>query len=455
MSIQSFNPYTQQIIKSFEADSSDLINTKLDTATTAFQSWRLSTFETRKVLFNQLIQVFEDNKPVMASLITLEVGVPIKQALGQIDKCISGMKHYVTNIEDILKPEIIDIPNQKSIVVFEPIGLIFSIMPWNFPFWQVMRVAIPVIMSGNVYAIKHASNVPQCANMLQQCFDEAGFGSGVFTNILVAGRDTESIVADSRVAGVSLTGSTEVGRSVAGICGANVKPCVMELGGSDPFIVLNDADLTKAIPAALLSRFRNAGQSCNAAKRFIVQSSIADQFSSQLVEAVNNMKVLDPFDAESDIGPVVSKNSIIEIESQVNRSVVMGAKVLIGGMRQGFDSLVYLPTVLTNITRDMPVYKEEVFGPVASIIIVETVDEAIAVANDTEYGLGASIWSKDIELATELVSRIEAGNVFVNTMVTSDPKLPYGGIKNSGFGRELSGYGVREFMNIKSVVIKD
>jgi succinate-semialdehyde dehydrogenase / glutarate-semialdehyde dehydrogenase len=454
MPIQSYNPYTQEVLKDFVADDSTVINAKLDQAITTYQSWKKTPLETRIQLFANLIEVFKAEKENLAKLITLEVGVPIKQAVGQIDKCIAGINHYSLEMANILKPEVVDIPGQKSEVRLAPLGLIFSIMPWNFPFWQVMRVATPVILSGNVYAIKHASNVPQCSTALAECFLKAGFAEGVFTNFLVSGSDSEQIVTDSRVAGVSLTGSTAVGRSVAALCGQNVKPCVMELGGSDPFVVLNDADLSKVIPAAILSRFRNAGQSCNAAKRFIVQKEIAPEFTRLLVEAVEAMKILDPIDPTSDIGPVVSAAAIREISSQVNDSVAMGAKILVGGEIQEGRPLVYLPTVLTNITKDMPVYTEEVFGPVASIIEVDTVAEVIEVANDTEYGLGASLWTRDLILADDLINQLQAGNVFVNTMLTSDPKLPYGGIKNSGFGRELSHYGVKAFMNIKTVVIK-
>jgi succinate-semialdehyde dehydrogenase / glutarate-semialdehyde dehydrogenase len=454
MPIQSYNPYTQQVLQTFDADTTDVINQKLETSSLAFKSWKNLDIKDRIKLFQELVKVFEGQKMNLAKLITLEVGVPIKQAAGQIDKCISGINHYCKEIENILKPEVVNIEGQKSEVRFAPLGIIFSIMPWNFPFWQVMRVATPVIISGNVYAVKHASNVPQCSIALEKCFIQAGFPVGIFTNFLVSGSDSMQIVADERVKGVSLTGSTAVGRQVASVCGQKVKPCVMELGGSDPFIVLNDADLGKVIPAAILSRFRNAGQSCNAAKRFIIQKEIYPQFVELFVKAVENMRVLDPMDLLCDIGPVVNLSAIEELTNQVNKSVTMGAKVLTGGTTLTPDSLVFMPTVLTNITKDMPVYTDEIFGPVASVIQVNTVEKAIEIANDTEYGLGASLWTADMELADKLADKLEAGNVFVNTMLTSDPRLPYGGIKNSGFGRELSHYGVKAFMNIKTVVMK-
>jgi succinate-semialdehyde dehydrogenase/glutarate-semialdehyde dehydrogenase len=382
------------------------------------------------------------------------MGKPIAQSISELEKCIKGCEFYIANAERILADQHIPTELKYSYVRHDPLGVILAVMPWNFPYWQAMRAAVPAIMAGNTFVLKHASNVPQCAVALQEIFEEAGFPKHVFTTLLIEGAETNKVIADDRIEAVTVTGSEEAGRRIAEVAGAHLKKTVLELGGSDAFIILEDADLKMTIKNAVLARVRNTGQSCTAAKRFIVVKKIAKEFTEGFVKGFSALKVGDPLDETVEVGPIAREDLMEQLDRQVQTSVEMGAKLLHGGKVIDRDGYFYEPTILSNVKKGMPAYDEEIFGPVASIIVVKDEKEAIRVANDTHLGLGSSLWTNDIEHARELASEIEAGNVFINKMVTSDPRLPTGGIKKSGYGRELGEHGIREFVNIKSVIVE-
>ncbi|TMB80727.1 MAG: NAD-dependent succinate-semialdehyde dehydrogenase [Chloroflexi bacterium] len=384
---------------------------------------------------------------------TLEMGKPITEAKAEIEKCALGCDFFAENAERFLSPEIVKTTAQKSYVAYEPLGIVLAVMPWNFPFWQVIRFAAPAFMAGNAAILKHASNVPQCALAIEEAFRDAGFPDGLLRTLLLAGAQVEPVIADERIRAVTLTGSSATGARIAAAAGRALKKAVLELGGSDPFIVLADADVANAAAIGVRARNQNAGQSCIAAKRFLVADPIGGEFEKRFVAGVEALRIGDPLDAKTQIGPLARADLRDNLERQVKESVQMGARLLTGGKRWGDRGAFYTPTVLADVTPDMPVFAEETFGPVAAIIRARDADEAIELANRTEYGLGANLWTRDTATAERLARRIESGQVFINGMVASDPRLPFGGVKHSGFGRELSAFGIREFVNIQTVWI--
>lgn len=452
MAIQTINPTTGAVEKTYKPLTDAEVNKKLDAAVKTFNSWKKTTFAERADLFKKVIKVIEKNKKRYAKLNTMEMGKPIAQSISELEKCIKGCEFYIANAERILADQHIPTELKYSYVRHDPLGVILAVMPWNFPYWQAMRAAVPAIMAGNTFVLKHASNVPQCAVSIQEMFEEAGFPKHVFTTLLIEGAETNKVIADDRIAAVTVTGSEEAGRRIAGLAGEHLKKTVLELGGSDAFIILEDADLKHTIKNAVLARVRNTGQSCTAAKRFIVVKKVAKEFTDGFVKGFSALKVGDPMDETVEVGPIAREDLMAQLDHQVQKSVEMGAKLLHGGEIINRDGYFYEPTVLSNVKKGMPAYDEEIFGPVASIIVVKDEQEAIRVANDTHLGLGSSLWTQDVEHARELASEIEAGNVFINKMVTSDPRLPTGGIKKSGYGRELGEHGIREFVNVKSVI---
>src|SRR5213596_680152 len=379
------------------------------------------------------------------------MGKPIVEARAELEKCAWGCEHYADHAARYLADEVITTNAKRSLVAFQPLGVVLAVMPWNFPFWQVVRFAAPALMAGNAGLLKHASNVPQCALAIEEAVRDAGFPQGLLRTVLVAGAGIEPIIADDRIRAVTLTGSSDTGSRIAELAGRALKKTVLELGGSDPFIVLADADLAAAAAIAVRARNQNNGQSCIAAKRFIVVESVADQFESRFAGAVAALKVGNPMDRQHQVGPLARADLVDELERQVRESIRLGARPLVGGNRIQGDGYYYEPTVLTNVRPRMPAYHEETFGPVAAVIRVKDADDALRVANDTDFGLGSNIWTRDVERGKRMAEQVEAGLVFINGMVASDARLPFGGVKRSGYGRELSEYGIKEFTNIQTV----
>lgn len=454
MAIQTLNPATEEVVKTFKELSDEQIEQKLAKAQSTFESWRQTSFEERAELMNKLAQILKDDAKEIGKIMTLEMGKPITQAIAESEKCGWVCEYYAQNAKKFLANEKVETDAGESYVAFDPIGLVLAVMPWNFPFWQVIRFASPTVMAGNVGILKHASNVPQSSAKIEEIFLKAGFPEGVFQNLHIGSKKVEAIVRDPRIKAVTLTGSEYAGTQVAKVAGEEVKKTVLELGGSDPFIVLEDADVPNACEVATTARNINNGQSCIAAKRFIVVESVAEEFIKLFIEKFEAMKIGDPMEEDTTIGPVATKTGLEELERQIKESVEKGAKILTGGKRVGDKGYFLQPTILGDVKPGMPAYSEEFFGPVASVIVVKDEAEAIKVANSTTFGLGASIWTADIERAKRIIPQIDSGAVFVNGMVKSDPRMPFGGEKRSGYGRELSHYGIKEFVNIKSVWIK-
>lgn len=456
MVLVSLNPATEKILKKVNEWNIKKIDAQLVRSRQAFFDWRNTDFSERSDLVQKIADILRKNKQKYAQLITEEMGKPITQSEAEIEKCAWVCEFYAEYGKQFLENEDIDTGEHRSYVRFSPLGVVLGVMPWNFPFWQVLRCAAPTHMAGNVFVLKHASNVPQCSLALDDLFMQAGFPRDVFRSLLVGSKNVEHIIRNENVAAVSVTGSDTTGQRVAGIAGSCLKKVVLELGGSDPFIVLSDAKLDDTVEQAVRARMINNGQSCIAAKRFIIEQDVFDQFSKMFSEKVQQLIVGDPLESSTDIGPLARSDLLKQVDSQVSQSLRKGALVLTGGKKAKITpGYYYLPTVVSNIGSDAAVYCEEVFGPVASLICVDNADEAIRIANDTKYGLGASIWTKESNQGEKLAQGIEAGSVFVNDIVKSDPRLPFGGIKNSGYGRELSWYGIREFVNIQTVYVKN
>ncbi|HEX2277113.1 MAG TPA: NAD-dependent succinate-semialdehyde dehydrogenase [Candidatus Tectomicrobia bacterium] len=451
--IRSVNPATEEVIDTFEPATSAQIEQALSDAQRAYRQWRQTSFAERAALLQQAAAYLRQHQARLAGLITAEMGKPIAEAEAEVEKCAWNCVFYAENAERFLHDEPHPSGASESYVAFTPLGTVLAIMPWNFPFWQVIRFAAPALMAGNTAILKHASNVPQCALALAEVFAASGFPKGAFQSLLVPGSAVTPLIEDPRVAAVTLTGSDEAGSQVAAAAGRVIKKTVMELGGSDPFIVLADADLDAAVATAVRTRYQNAGQSCIAAKRFIVAEEIFEAFQERFVEAVQGLRMGDPTDRSTQLGPLARDDLRDSLEQQVRRSTDEGAKILVGGRRQPGRGYYFAPTVLTDVRPEMPASCEEVFGPVAALLKVRSVEEAIRVANDSPYGLGANLWTSDLTQARRLARDIEAGQVFINGMVASDPRLPFGGVKRSGYGRELSAYGIREFVNIQTVWI--
>ncbi len=452
MPIQSKNPATEEVLKTFEEISDAELEKKVSLASEAFKSWRKTSFKERAALMKRLGEYLRAHAEEFSKLQMLEMGKTMKSGPAGIEKCAAVCDYYADNAETILAHDILHTDKKEQYAQFDPLGIILTVMPWNFPFWQVYRSAIPALMAGNVCVLKHASNVPQCAEAIEESFRACGFPEGVFQNLFLPSSRVEGLIRDPRIAAIILTGSEKAGSQVARVAGEEIKKTVLELGGSDPFIVFSDADLKKAAEVAVLARLQsNTGQSCIAAKRFIVEESIKEKFTKAVIVEFSKLSVGDPSDKNVDVGPLATEQILKEVDAQVKKSVTLGAKVVYGGSGKGDKGYFYLPTVMTDVKKGMPVYDEEVFGPVLPIISFTTEAEAVQIANDTRYGLGASIFTSDMEKARRLIPQIDAGNVCINDMVKSDTRAPVGGIKKSGYGRELGTYGIKEFVNIKNV----
>jgi succinate-semialdehyde dehydrogenase / glutarate-semialdehyde dehydrogenase len=451
--MESINPATEEMLGRFETFGPPAVDQALQGAFDAQRRWNMTPLEQRAEHLRAAANVLRQDKSHWAGLITAEMGKPIVEAEGEIDKCAWNCDFYAEHAARFLADEQVDTGAEDSFVAFEPLGVVLAIMPWNFPFWQVFRFAAPALMAGNGAVLKHASNVPQCALAIEEIFQRAGLPPGLFRTLLVPGSETEPLIADPRIAAVTLTGSSGVGERVASTAGKHLKKQVLELGGGDPFIVLADADLDVAARVAARARNQNAGQSCIAAKRFIVERPAADEFTYKFAAAVKALQVGDPTSRDIQVGPLARADLRTALQRQVEESLARGATAVVGGQPLNGKGFYYAPTVLDGISDTMPVFREETFGPVAAVIRAADADDAIRLANDCEYGLGANLWTRDTPRARQLARRIEAGSVFINGMVASDPRLPFGGIKRSGYGRELGAYGIREFTNIQTVVV--
>jgi succinate-semialdehyde dehydrogenase / glutarate-semialdehyde dehydrogenase len=454
MPIASINPATGDTFKTFTPLSENEIEQKLAHAAEAFQSYKRTSFTDRTAILHRAGDILENEKKLFGEIMTREMGKPLWSAAEEALKCALVCRYYADNAEKFLADEIIETNATKSYVRYEPLGIVLAVMPWNFPFWQVFRFAAPALMAGNAGILKHSSNVPQCALAIEDIFRRAGLPEGVFQSFLIEANQVEPIIRDPRVKAVTLTGSEPAGSMVASIAGKMIKKSVLELGGSDPFIVMPTANIDDATRAAVRARTINNGQSCIAAKRFIVHQSVFETFTKLFIERMSTLKVTDPMLDDCDIGPLATPAILEELDAQVQQSVAMGAHVLVGGKRLDRVGNYYAPTIITDIPQSAPAYTEELFGPVASLFRVKNIDEAINLANETRFGLGASVWTTEREEQSRFIEELESGSVFVNGMVASDPRLPFGGVKNSGFGRELSVHGIREFVNIKTIWMK-
>ena len=453
MAIATINPATGETLKTFDALSTAQIDEKLQLAAETFRTYRHTPMPNRARMMSRAAEILETEKQELGRLMTLEMGKPIKAAIAEAEKCAWVCRYYAETAQHHLADQIVETNAQKSFVRFQPLGPVLAVMPWNFPFWQVFRFAAPALMAGNVGLLKHASNVPQCALAIEDVFTRAGFPKGAFQTLLIGSDAVEEILNDSRVVAATLTGSEPAGRSVASIAGKQIKKTVLELGGSDPFIVMPSANLNEAVTTAVKARTINNGQSCIAAKRFIVANEIYDEFEQKFVAAMKALKIGDPMDEATEIGPLATPQIVNDLDEQVKKAVASGARVLTGGNKLDRPGNFFEPTVLVDVDINAPVSCEEIFGPVAMLFRVKNIDEAIQLANATTFGLGSAAWTNDQNEQQRFINEIEAGSVFINSMVASDPRLPFGGVKNSGYGRELADFGIREFVNIKTVWI--
>jgi len=453
MGIASISPTTGETLKTFKALSAEQIEEKLQLAADTFRTYRRTSFEERASMMMRAAEILESDKNALAKIMTTEMGKPIKAAVSEAEKCAWVCRYYAENAQHHLADQIVETNAGKSYVKFQPLGPVLAVMPWNFPFWQVFRFAAPALMAGNVGLLKHASNVPQCALAIEEIFTRAGFPPGAFQTLLIGSDAVEGILSDVRVVAATLTGSEPAGRSVASIAGKQIKKTVLELGGSDPFIVMASANLDEAVTTAVKARTINNGQSCIAAKRFIVAKEIYEEFERRFVDEMRALRIGDPMEESTDIGPLATPQIVGDLEEQVQRATAAGACVLTGGKRPDRPGNFFEPTVLVNIDLKTPVSCEEIFGPVAMLFRASGIDEAIQIANATPFGLGSSAWTNDVKEQAQFIEELEAGSVFINGMVASDPRLPFGGVKHSGYGRELAEFGIREFVNIKTVWI--
>ncbi len=450
----SISPFTGELLREFEQHTDEVLEKKLRLAAERFRSYRNTSFAERARMMNRAAEILESEKNALGELMTREMGKTLRSAVQEAEKSAFGCRYYAENAERFLADEAAKTAATRSFIRYQPIGPVLAIMPWNFPFWQVFRFAAPALMAGNVGLLKHASNVPQCALAIEDIFRRAGFPEGVFQTLLIGSDRVERVIADSRVAAVTLTGSVGAGSSVASIAGKEIKKTVLELGGSDPFIVMPSADLDRAAAMAVQARVINNGQSCIAAKRFIVDEKIYDAFTRKFVEHMAALKVGDPMDPATDVGPLATKDVLRGLEEQINQTVQMGARVLLGGKRLNRPGNFFAPTILADIPQGSPALDDELFGPVASIFRARGMEDAIHIANNSKFGLGACAWTNDNAEQEMFINRIESGLAFINAMVASDPRIPFGGVKHSGYGRELSHFGIREFVNIKTVSIQ-
>jgi succinate-semialdehyde dehydrogenase/glutarate-semialdehyde dehydrogenase len=454
MAIATINPATGETIKTFTPLTDAQVDQKIQKATETFRAFRKLSFAERGRMMNRSAEILESEKHDLAHLMTLEMGKTLRSAVDEAVKCAWVCRYYAENAERFLADEVVETTASRSFIRYQPMGVVLVIMPWNYPFWQVFRFIAPGLMAGNVGILKHASNVPQCALKIEEVLLKAGFPEGAFQTLLIGSDKVDRVLDDPRVVAATLTGSEGAGIQVGSGAGKRIKKVVLELGGSDPFIVMPSANLEEAVTVGIKARTLNNGQSCIAAKRFIVADQIADKFQKEFVAQMEKLKLGDPFDEKTDVGPLANAEAVKSLQADVSASVKAGAKVLTGGKPADGPGSFYLPTVLTDIPEDSPAYREELFGPVASIFRVKNLDEAIRVANDSRFGLGASAWTNDKAEQERFINELEAGMVFINQMVFSDPRVPFGGVKRSGVGRELSTYGIREFTNVKTVWVK-
>ncbi|MHA2175682.1 MAG: NAD-dependent succinate-semialdehyde dehydrogenase [Candidatus Hodarchaeales archaeon] len=454
MTIKVINPYNNQIVTEYPKMTAEEVNTILKDVQEEFNRWKKTSFDHRKQLMNKAAEILRENKDKYAKLMAIEMGKPIIDGRAEVEKCAWVCEYYANEAEIQLSDEVINTDASKSFVSYQPLGVILAVMPWNFPFWQVIRFAAPTLMAGNTGVLKHASNVPGSALAIEEVFHKAGFPKNVFRTLLIGSRQVANAIENPIVKAVTLTGSGSAGKAVASKAGEMLKPSLLELGGSDPYIILEDADIEEAVLTCVASRLINSGQSCIAAKRFIVVASQQKKFEELYTYNMKNRKMGDPLREDVSVGPQARQDLRDELHQQVEKSVSQGARVLLGGEIPEGEGAFYPPTVLTDVKKGMPAYDEELFGPVAAIIPVKNEKEAIKVANDTIFGLGAAVFTADLEKGERIATQeIEAGACFVNAYVRSDPRLPFGGVKESGYGRELSYYGIREFVNVKTIYI--
>ncbi len=451
--MKSINPYNNQVLKEFKEHSESEVHNRIAKAESAFQAWKSTEFVHRSNLLKNLANELRHNKRSYAEIMTREMGKLIVEADSEVEKCAWVCDYYAENGADFLKNELLDVDKGEAYIAHDPLGIILAVMPWNFPFWQVIRFAAPAIMAGNVGLLKHASNVPQCALAIEEAFVRAGFPTGVFTTLLIGSDKINDIIDDDRIKAVTLTGSEGAGSKIGERAGKNIKKTVLELGGSDPFIVLSDANVEEAASVAVKSRMINCGQSCIAAKRFIVEIAVADKFIDLFKSKMEALQPGDPFDENTDFGALAKEDLVTDLLQQIKESVEKGAEILLGGDRPEREGAFMNPTIITNVKPGMPAHDEELFGPVATIFVVKDEQEAVEVANASRYGLGGSIWTQNIDRGQQLARKVESGAVYINQMMASDPRVPFGGVKKSGYGRELSHLGIREFVNQKTVWI--
>jgi len=450
--MRSVNPATGQLLRTYEEHSDSACAAIVEAVASSWKLWRERSLAERAACLETLASTLVAGAADYAALITLEMGKTIGEARAEIDKCARLCRYFAQHGPDMLADEPVATEASESYVAFEPLGVILAIMPWNFPFWQVFRFAAPALMAGNVCVLKHASNVSGCALALEKVF-RAALPPDVFRTVFVRGARAEGLIAHPAIRGVAVTGSVKAGAAIAAVAGRHLKKTVLELGGSDPFIVLEDADIDLSVDKALKSRMKVAGQVCIAAKRLVIHKALAEPFCERFVRRAQALCVGDPFDLKTDMGPLARADLVATVHEQVERSLAMGARLATGGQRIEGPGFFYAPTLLTDVRKGMPVHDQEVFGPVAAMLVVEDDDQAVAVANDSAFGLGASVWTRDRERGQRIARRLEAGMVVVNGITTSNARLPFGGIKNSGWGRELSHYGIKEFVNVKSILL--
>lgn len=452
---QSLNPFDLTVLQNYNEMTTAEVNDLIEKNTHDFYEWKDTDFKTRSAKMKKAANVIRENWEKFSTLMTNEMGKPIVQSRAEVDKCAWVCDYYSENAEEFLKDEFIGTEASKSYVTFQPLGTILSVMPWNFPFWQVFRFAAPALMAGNAGILKHASNVTGCAIAIEEIFREAGFPQNIFRTIIFPSSKMEYVIRHPLVKAVTLTGSVPAGKSVAASAGSVIKKTVLELGGSDPYVILEDADLEKSATTCVNSRLINGGQSCIAAKRFIIVEKVYDEFEKLFIEKMKSKKMGDPKDEKTDIGPQASLTLRDELHEQVERSISLGAKLLLGGKIPDMKGAFYPPTILTNVKKGMPAYDEELFGPVAALIKTKNETEAIEIANDSVFGLGAAVFTGNVQRGNKIArEKLNAGACFVNTFVKSDPRLPFGGINESGYGRELSSFGIKEFVNIKTVYVE-
>lgn len=451
--MKSINPATGQVVREYADHTSSEVKKIIEDVHAEWLTWKKTSMEHRSALFRNAAGILLERKETYARLITEEMGKIIRESLSEVEKCANACNYYADHAAELLEDQVIPTDASRSLVTFQPMGVILAVMPWNFPFWQVFRFAVPSLMAGNAAVLKHASNVTGCSLAIEEIFHDAGFPDNLFRSLIIPSAEVGPVVADPRIVAATLTGSESAGSQVASLAGKHIKKTVLELGGSDAFIVLEDADMDKAVKTAITARMINQGQSCIAAKRFIVIESRSYEFETRVKIALGSLRIGDPQDMQTDVGPLARKDIVEEIDKQVKRSVADGARLVLGGQPVTRPGFYYSPTLLADIKKGMPVYSEETFGPVISIISVKDEEEAIAVANDSEFGLGGSVWTENPEHGEAVARKIETGAVFVNGLTKSDPRLPFGGIKKSGYGRELGESGIREFVNVKTIWI--